>query len=315
MRARARAYRDAFERAQRRLRGPLRQQGACRAPPPTGCSPRRASRCDVASGGELHLALGAGFDPARIFMHGNNKTDAELDRRSSRRRPPDARLLRRDRAARAAARRPPAAGPDPRHAGDQALDPRLRRRPASSTRSSASALADGLAARGVERVRAADGLELVGLHAHIGSQIFELEPYDAAIRALASWPATGAGGERRRRPRHRLHRARTSRRSIDDYAEVKVRGVAAVFATGCRILVRAGPLAGRQRRRHRSTRSARSRRSPGCAPTSPSTAACPTTCGRCSTAPRYEAVIADRAGDATDTCRRSPACTASPATS
>jgi diaminopimelate decarboxylase len=33
---------------------------------------------DVASGGELHLALGAGVDPSRIFMHGNNKTEAEL---------------------------------------------------------------------------------------------------------------------------------------------------------------------------------------------------------------------------------------------
>src|SRR5512138_1380528 len=29
---------------------------------------------DVASGGELHMALAAGFDPARIHMHGNNKT-------------------------------------------------------------------------------------------------------------------------------------------------------------------------------------------------------------------------------------------------
>ena len=33
---------------------------------------------DVASGGELYLALRAGIDPARIFMHGNNKTEAEL---------------------------------------------------------------------------------------------------------------------------------------------------------------------------------------------------------------------------------------------
>ncbi|MBJ7355621.1 MAG: diaminopimelate decarboxylase, partial [Thermoleophilaceae bacterium] len=34
--------------------------------------------CDVASGGELHLALTGGFLPERILMHGNNKTDAEL---------------------------------------------------------------------------------------------------------------------------------------------------------------------------------------------------------------------------------------------
>src|SRR5271166_1740050 len=34
--------------------------------------------CDVASGGELHLALGAGFDPARLVLHGNAKSEAEL---------------------------------------------------------------------------------------------------------------------------------------------------------------------------------------------------------------------------------------------
>src|SRR5271169_1679024 len=34
--------------------------------------------CDVASGGELHLALKAGFQPERIVMHGNAKSEAEL---------------------------------------------------------------------------------------------------------------------------------------------------------------------------------------------------------------------------------------------
>ncbi len=34
--------------------------------------------CDVASGGELHLALNAGFTPERILMHGNAKSEAEL---------------------------------------------------------------------------------------------------------------------------------------------------------------------------------------------------------------------------------------------
>ncbi len=45
-------------------------------------------------------------------------------------------------------------------------------------------LRDGLAARAIERVLASETLNLVGLHAHIGSQIFELEPYAFAIRAL-----------------------------------------------------------------------------------------------------------------------------------
>src|SRR5712692_10435463 len=34
--------------------------------------------CDVASGGELHLALRAGFQPERIVLHGNAKSEAEL---------------------------------------------------------------------------------------------------------------------------------------------------------------------------------------------------------------------------------------------
>src|ERR671920_750477 len=34
---------------------------------------------DVASAGELHLALAGGFDPRRIYMHGNNKTGEELE--------------------------------------------------------------------------------------------------------------------------------------------------------------------------------------------------------------------------------------------
>jgi len=34
--------------------------------------------CDVASGGELHLALKAGFAPDRIYLHGNAKSEAEL---------------------------------------------------------------------------------------------------------------------------------------------------------------------------------------------------------------------------------------------
>src|SRR5229473_2006909 len=34
--------------------------------------------CDVASGGELHLALRAGFQAERIVVHGNAKSEAEL---------------------------------------------------------------------------------------------------------------------------------------------------------------------------------------------------------------------------------------------
>ena len=84
-------------------------------------------------------------------------------------------------------------------------------------------LADGLAARAVEAVRDSRALSLVGLHAHIGSQIFELEPYVRAIEALAEladpeWcRLLNVGGG--------LGIAYTrddDPPSIDDYVEVKV---------------------------------------------------------------------------------------------
>src|SRR4051795_12026689 len=35
--------------------------------------------CDAASGGELFLALRGGFDPQRIYLHGNAKSRAEFE--------------------------------------------------------------------------------------------------------------------------------------------------------------------------------------------------------------------------------------------
>src|SRR3954462_1932651 len=34
--------------------------------------------CDVASAGELAIALAAGFDPQRILLHGNAKSDSDI---------------------------------------------------------------------------------------------------------------------------------------------------------------------------------------------------------------------------------------------
>lgn len=45
-------------------------------------------------------------------------------------------------------------------------------------------LADGLAAEAVRRLRDAAHLELVGVHAHIGSQIFELDSYRREVEVL-----------------------------------------------------------------------------------------------------------------------------------
>jgi diaminopimelate decarboxylase len=77
LRAGARAYLEAFAS----WHGDTRVCFASKAFP---CTPvlrvlaEEGLSCDVAGGGELALALAAGFDPADIVLHGNAKTDEEL---------------------------------------------------------------------------------------------------------------------------------------------------------------------------------------------------------------------------------------------
>ncbi len=147
--------------------------------------------CDVASGGELHLALNAGFPPERILMHGNAKSEAEL------------RMALEcgiglividnfdeiDRLARAGKWRQQSvlirATPDVR--GD--THEKISTGQADSK--FGFSMADIPAA--IERVRAVAGLELQGIHAHIGSQLLELEPYRREAKALAKI-GDGVGG-------------------------------------------------------------------------------------------------------------------------
>jgi diaminopimelate decarboxylase len=194
---------------------------------------------DVASGGELHMALQAGFDPARIHMHGNNKSDEEilfaaragighliLDSFDEIER--CERLL--SEPQRVLIRVTPGIKPSTHdYITTGQLDSKF-----------GFGLEDGLAAAAIERVLGSEKLELVGLHAHIGSQIFELEPYKLAIRALGElagdWcRVVNVGGG--------LGVAYTREDeppSIDAYAEVKVRGVHEVFGPEVRILVEPG---------------------------------------------------------------------------
>jgi diaminopimelate decarboxylase len=170
---------------------------------------------DVASGGELHHALAGGVDPARIYMHGNNKTPAELDY-----------ALRagvghivvdsfdeierlRGRGARTMLRVTPGIRPET-HSYIQ-------------TGQEDSKFGFGIddVPRAVEACRDA-GLELRGLHAHIGSQIFELEAFERLAELLAGmgdWPLLNVGGG--------LGIAYTAAErppSIEDYVEALMRG-------------------------------------------------------------------------------------------
>jgi diaminopimelate decarboxylase len=238
MRARARAYREAFERHDTDFEVLF----ASKSLPCTAAYRLFAEEglsVDVASGGELHMALRAGFDPDRIHMHGNNKSDEEIlfaARAGIRHLILDSfdeierceRLL--DEPQKVLIRVTPGIKPSTHdYITTGQLDSKF-----------GFGLEDGLAAAAIERVLASEKLELVGLHAHIGSQIFELEPYTLAIRALGDlageWcQVVNVGGGLGVAYTHEDEPP-----SIEAYVDVKVRGVADVFGPGVRILVEPG---------------------------------------------------------------------------
>ncbi|HEY1532056.1 MAG TPA: diaminopimelate decarboxylase [Galbitalea sp.] len=139
---------------------------------------------DVCSGGELAVALAAGVDPARLGLHGNNKSIAEIDRAvsvgigaivlDS--------LIEIDRVAAAAAS----------HGRVQPVRLRINSGVHASTHEYLATaredqkfgipLADAEAT--VAIIRSHPELSFLGLHSHIGSQIFESDGFAEAARRL-----------------------------------------------------------------------------------------------------------------------------------
>ncbi len=139
---------------------------------------------DVASGGELAVALAAGIDPARIGLHGNNKSLIEIGRAVSNR--VGAIVIDSEieieRIAAAAA-------------SQQLVQPvRLRVNcgvHASTHEYLATASEDqkfGIAMNDVEalvaKIRSHSSLKFLGLHSHIGSQIHAIEGFIEATKRL-----------------------------------------------------------------------------------------------------------------------------------
>ena len=150
--------------------------------------------CDVASAGELAIALSAGFDPAHVLLHGNAKRDADLVAaleagvglividgpddvdRLARLAPAGQRVL---------VRVNPSV-PGLTHAAMDTGSPEAK---------FGVALAD--APRLLDRIAATPGLELIGLHVHIGSQLLDLDGFGraaAALAALGRFPVYDLGG-------------------------------------------------------------------------------------------------------------------------
>lgn len=153
-------------------------------------------RIDVASGGELAVALAAGVDPGRLGLHGNNKSLAEIDRAVSV--GVGAIVLdsvveidRVAAAARAHGRRQPV-----RLRINSGVHASTHEYLATAREDQKFGLPLADAAAVVARIRAHPELEFLGLHSHIGSQIFESDGFaEAARRLLAVHADLLAAGE------------------------------------------------------------------------------------------------------------------------
>jgi len=142
---------------------------------------------DVATGGELFVALAAGFPPERLVLHGNNKSDAEL---AEARAAGVGRVVvdsfdELDRLERL-------------HAAD-GIVPKvlLRITPGVEAHTHEFVMtgqddskfgfgvASGSAEQGFRRAQSSPAVELVGIHTHIGSQVFVADSYEKAVGVMA----------------------------------------------------------------------------------------------------------------------------------
>jgi diaminopimelate decarboxylase len=144
---------------------------------------------DVATGGELHVALAAGVPPDRLVLHGNNKSEAELVRARQTnvgRTVIDSfdEIDRLERLHAADGRRPTVlvrATP-----GVEAHTHEFIRTGQVDSKFGFG-VASGDLAKAVERCRGSDAVEFVGIHLHIGSQVFVADFFHQALDVVAPW--------------------------------------------------------------------------------------------------------------------------------
>ena len=154
---------------------------------------------DVSSGGELHVALSAGVPASRLVLHGNNKSDAEL---ASALEAGVGRIVidsfdEIDRIEHLLAHGPGDDGPARVRPKVLArITPGVEVHTHEFVRTGQDdskfgfGLASGAAGIAVDRLSklsAAGTLEFVGIHAHLGSQVFALAPFARAIEVLAEF--------------------------------------------------------------------------------------------------------------------------------
>lgn len=143
---------------------------------------------DVCSGGELSVALRAGTDPARIGYHGNNKTTAELRRAVE---VGVGRLIvdsfhEIDRLGAVLTELRPAepVGVLVRVTAGVEAHTHEYIATAHEDQKFGFSISAGDAAEAARRVEALPGAQLLGLHSHIGSQIFDTSGFEVAARRV-----------------------------------------------------------------------------------------------------------------------------------
>jgi diaminopimelate decarboxylase len=190
LRERVRAYRAAFERFYPAVSQIAYASKAYLCLALAQVMAEEGLSLDVVSGGELYVALRAGFPPERIHFHGNNKSRAELTQAL------DAGVGRividnfqeLEVLADLAAGRGPA-----RVAVWLRLSPSLTAQTHAFIQTGHEdtkfgfSIATGEAERAVAVAMRAQGLNLVGLHAHVGSQILDPEPLAECARRLVEF--------------------------------------------------------------------------------------------------------------------------------
>jgi diaminopimelate decarboxylase len=142
---------------------------------------------DVASGGELYVARSAGVPADRLVLHGNNKSRVELryalDEGVGR--------IVVDSFDEIARLESLLAGTGRRVSVLLRINPGVEAHTHEFVRTGQEdskfglSVASGAAERAIERLRACERLKLLGLHAHIGSQIFTADSFEKAIGVIA----------------------------------------------------------------------------------------------------------------------------------
>lgn len=147
---------------------------------------------DVATGGELAIALRAGFPPARLLLHGNNKSVDELERAVA----AGVGRVVIDSLEEIARLADVATGAGIRQRVLVRVTPGVHAHTheyiatGQEDQKFGFSLATGAALKAISRVLETPSLELVGLHSHIGSQIFDMGGFLLAAHRMVELLAT-----------------------------------------------------------------------------------------------------------------------------